>query len=46
MLKGAVKIYDQILNPRDGFGITDLDHVEIEAVQNAEIIVMELPMNI
>ncbi len=46
VLKGAVKIYDQILNPRDGFGITDLDHVEIEAVQNAEIIVMELPMNI
>ncbi|MBK9270384.1 MAG: pirin family protein [Saprospiraceae bacterium] len=46
VLNGTVKIYDQILNPRDGFGITDPDHVEIEAVQNAEIIVMELPMHI
>lgn len=44
VLKGDVKINDQQLSTRDGFGIWDADSVSIEAESNAEFLLMEVPM--
>lgn len=44
VLKGDVKINDQQLSTRDGFGIWDTDSVSIEAESNAEFLLMEVPM--
>jgi len=46
VLSGAVSIGDQKLNTRDGFGIWDLEKFEIKAEFNAEVLLMEVPMNI
>jgi len=46
VIKGAVQIMNQDLKARDGFGITELEHFEVEATQESEIIVMEIPMSI
>lgn len=45
VIKGDVKINDQILNERDGFGIWETEHVTIEAINNMEVLLMEVPMN-
>jgi len=44
VLSGSVKIGDQILNTRDGFGIWDTDKFTIEAAEDAEFLLMEVPM--
>jgi len=43
-LKGDIKINDQLLNTRDGFGIWDVDKVSITAESNAEFLLMEVPL--
>lgn len=45
-LKGDIKINDQILNTRDGFGIRDTDNVKIAAESDAEFLLMEVPMEL
>lgn len=45
-LKGDLKVDDQILNTRDGFGVWDVDKVKITAESNAEFLLMEVPMAI
>lgn len=44
VLKGEVKVNDQQLAMRDGFGIWETDTVSIEADSNAEFLLMEVPM--
>ncbi len=43
-LKGDLKIDDQSINTRDGFGIWDTDKVQITAESDAEFLLMEVPM--
>ena len=43
-LSGDVKINNQFLNSRDGFGIWETDKVSIEAESDAEFLLMEIPM--
>ncbi len=43
-LNGDVKINDQLLNTRDGFGIWDIEMVSIKAESDTEFLLMEVPM--
>jgi quercetin 2,3-dioxygenase len=45
-LKGDLKINEQLLNTRDGYGIWDTDKVSITAESDAEFLLMEVPMDI
>lgn len=45
VLSGSIKIGDQQLATRDGFGIWDTDKFTIEATENAEFLLMEVPMS-
>jgi len=44
VLSGDIKVNDQILDPRDGYGIWDTDSFSITAETNAEFLLMEVPM--
>ncbi|MCW4451054.1 pirin family protein [Kaistella sp. BT6-1-3] len=44
VLKGSAKIGDQILGARDGFGIWETDKFTLEALEDSEILLMEVPM--
>jgi len=44
ILKGDATINDQVLSTRDGFGIWDVDSFSIKADTDAEILLMEVPM--
>ncbi len=46
VIEGSAKIAGQMLNRRDGFGIWEIDKFEVEATENAEILLMEVPMNL
>jgi quercetin 2,3-dioxygenase len=45
VIEGDVTINDQPLNKRDGFGIWDVDKFTIKANSNAEVLLMDVPMN-
>jgi len=45
VIKGDVTINDQRLNQRDGLGVTGSDALKITADSEAEILLMEVPMN-
>lgn len=45
ILKGDLSINGQELNTRDGFGIWNLNELEIKASSDAEFLLMEVPMN-
>lgn len=46
VIEGNVTINGQRLERRDGFGLWDLDNLEIKTDSNAELLLMEVPMNI
>ena len=46
ILKGDVTIDGQELNTRDGFGIWDTDKISIKANSDAELLLMEVPMDL
>jgi quercetin 2,3-dioxygenase len=47
ILKGSFKIDEQVLEARDGFGITDVKSINITALsEGAEILLMEVPMQL
>lgn len=46
VLKGSAKVGDRILNERDGLGIWDTQSFNIEAIDDAEILLMEVPMEL
>ncbi len=46
ILSGSVKVNDQLLDTRDGYGIWDTDEVTITAAADAEFLLMDLPMEL
>lgn len=46
ILSGDVSIDGQQLNTRDGFGIWNTDKFSVKANSNAELLLMEVPMNL
>lgn len=46
VLKGNLTINGQELNARDGFGLWNIDTVDIKASSDAEVLLMEVPMQI
>lgn len=46
VLEGDVNVNGQILNRRDGLGITGTNGFEIEGVNGAELLLMEVPMQL
>jgi redox-sensitive bicupin YhaK (pirin superfamily) len=46
VLSGDVTINGQALNRRDGLGIWDVSNLQIEADSHAELLLMEVPMNV
>ena len=45
VIEGDVTVYDQKLNKRDGLGIWEIDKLNISADSDAEILLIEVPMN-
>lgn len=46
VIKGKAKINDIELNERDGLGVVDTDSIDVTAIGDAEILLMDVPMNI
>ncbi|AZA94023.1 pirin family protein [Chryseobacterium sp. G0162] len=46
VLKGSAKVGDRVLNERDGLGIWDTQSFNIEAIEDTEILLMEVPMEL
>lgn len=46
VLKGSAKVDDQILGTRDGFGIWETESFTLEATQDSEVLLMEVPMQL
>jgi redox-sensitive bicupin YhaK (pirin superfamily) len=44
VLSGDVRVNDQLLNTRDGYGIWDTENFTVTAESNAEFLLMEVPM--
>ena len=45
-LSGQVQINEQILHPRDGYGIWETNNINIKAITESEFLIMEVPMKI
>ncbi len=45
-LSGDLEINEQLLGPRDGFGIWDIESIHLKAKSNSEFLIMEVPMTI
>jgi quercetin 2,3-dioxygenase len=45
VLNGDITVNNQSLNKRDGFGIWEADKISIKADADAEVLLMEVPMN-
>ena len=46
VLKGSAKIGDQTLGTRDGFGIWETESFTLEALEDSEVLLMEVPMQL
>lgn len=46
VIEGDVTIEGQTLNKRDGYGLWDVDKINIKADSNAKLLLMEVPMTI
>ncbi|MGS0746998.1 pirin family protein [Halpernia sp. GG3] len=46
VISGSAKINSQVLNEKDAFGIWQVDDFEIEASENSEILLSEVPMSV
>lgn len=44
LINGHVKINGQEMRSRDGFGITDTDKIQIEAIGDADLLLLEVPV--
>ncbi len=44
VISGSVLIDGKVLQPRDGLGITEIDHFTMNAITNAQVLVMEVPV--
>lgn len=45
VIKGSVSIDGQTLNERDGYGMRDLEQISLEALEDAQVLLMEVPMS-
>jgi redox-sensitive bicupin YhaK (pirin superfamily) len=45
VISGSVKIADQFLTKRDAIGISETDAVEINAEEDSELLIIDVPMN-
>jgi hypothetical protein len=45
VLSGQVQVGNQVLETRDGYGVWNTDEISIKALKNAEVLIMEVPMN-
>lgn len=46
IIKGKAKVGDQVLNRRDGLGVWDTESLTLEALEDSEVLLMEIPMEI
>lgn len=46
VIGGKAKIGDQVLEARDGFGISETDTFELEVLEDSQILLMEVPMEL
>lgn len=46
VISGKIKIGDQILESRDALGVWDTEDFTIEAIDNSEFLIMDIPMEI
>lgn len=46
VLDGSVTVAGQDLGKRDGFGIWDVDRIDISAKEDARLLLMDVPMNV
>jgi redox-sensitive bicupin YhaK (pirin superfamily) len=46
IIEGSVQIGEQLLERRDGFGIQNVEKIKIQMLEKAEILLMEVPMDI
>lgn len=46
ILDGDIRINGQELNKRDGFGVWDVEALDVEAITNARLLLMEVPMQL
>jgi quercetin 2,3-dioxygenase len=44
VIEGSVKVGDTILEKRDGLGIQDIENFSMDALDDAEVLLMEVPM--
>ena len=44
VIEGDVTINGHQLNKRDGFGVTDVEHISLEADTDTEVLLMDVPM--
>ncbi|WP_299227963.1 pirin family protein [uncultured Psychroserpens sp.] len=45
VVDGEVEVADTILNKRDAIGISESERIQIKAISNSELIIVEVPMN-
>ncbi|WP_316747761.1 pirin family protein [Pedobacter gandavensis] len=45
VIKGSITVNGQDLGERDGFGLWEIDSLEINTLTDAEVLLMEVPMN-
>lgn len=46
VIEGGAKVGDQVLAKRDGLGISEVENLEIEALKDSTILIMEIPMEL
>lgn len=46
VIEGKAKVGEQILNRRDGLGITETDQFQLEALEDSQILIMEISMEL
>ncbi len=45
VISGSIEAAGQILNERDAVGVTEADSIEIKSLSNAEVLLIEVPMD-
>ena len=46
VLEGDVTVDGQALNRRDGFGVWEVDSIQLKADTNTKVLLMEVPMHL
>ena len=46
LLEGSLNVNDQLMERRDGYGIWDIQQLDVEVLEQSRVLLMEVPMNI